>query len=81
MDYLVPTASEMCQVDIVHLETPSRFSESGAKGMGEGGMIGAPSAILNAINNALGKGARELDHIPVSPEDVIEALTEGSSCS
>src|SRR6201995_1914971 len=34
MDYLAPTAAEMCPVDIVHLETPSAFSETGAKGMG-----------------------------------------------
>ena len=42
MDYLVPTAAEMCPVEVLHLETPSAFSETGAKGMGEGGMIGAP---------------------------------------
>ena len=35
MDYLAPTAAEMCAVDIVHLQTPSKFSETGAKGMGE----------------------------------------------
>ena len=29
MDYLAPTAAEMCAVDIVHLETPSKFSETG----------------------------------------------------
>jgi aerobic carbon-monoxide dehydrogenase large subunit len=80
-DYLVPTASEMCPVDIVHLETPSQFSESGAKGMGEGGMIGAPAAILNAINNALGEDVTELDHIPVSSADVAGVLACGGSCS
>jgi len=74
MDYLPPTAAEMCPVDIVHLQTPSRFSGTGAKGMGEGGMIGAPAAVLNAINDALSGTAAEFDHIPVLPEDVSAAL-------
>jgi len=74
MDYLPPTAAEMCPVDIVHLQTPSQFSDTGAKGMGEGGTIGAPAAVLNAINAALVSTAAEFDHIPVLPEDVIRAL-------
>jgi len=64
----------MCPVDIVHLQTPSQFSDTGAKGMGEGGTIGAPAAVLNAINDALASTAAEFDHIPVLPEDVIRAL-------
>ena len=74
MDYLPPTAAEMCPVDVVHLETPSRFSHTGAKGMGEGGTIGAPAAVLNAINDALSGTAAEFDHIPVLPEDMSAAL-------
>jgi len=64
MDYLAPTAAEMCDVDIVHLQTPSAFSETGAKGMGEGGAIGAPAAVLNAINDALSDTDVRFDHIP-----------------
>ena len=59
MDYLAPTAAELCPIEIVHLETPSAFSETGAKGMGEGGTIGAPAAVLNAVNDALAGAARE----------------------
>src|SRR5260370_16794518 len=51
MDYLAPTAAEMCAVDIVHLQTPSAFSETGAQGMGEGGTTRAPPPPLNPINN------------------------------
>ena len=76
VDYLPPTAAETCPVDVVHLETPSRFSDTGAKGMGEGGMIGAPAAVLNAINDALSGTAAEFDHIPVLPEEVSAALSE-----
>ena len=38
---------------IVHMETPSPYTEYGIKGVGEAGTIGAPGAILNAINDAL----------------------------
>jgi carbon-monoxide dehydrogenase large subunit len=74
MDYLAPTAAEMCPVEIVHLETPSRFSETGAKGMGEGGTIGAPAAVLNAVNDALSGTGVRFDHIPVLPHEVSAAL-------
>ncbi len=85
MDYLAPTAAEICPIDVVHLETPSAFSETGAKGMGEGGTIGAPAAVLNAVNDALsssGSGSASgsgsgLDHIPVRPWDIHAALSGG----
>jgi aerobic carbon-monoxide dehydrogenase large subunit len=75
MDYLAPTAAEICPIDIVHLETPSAHSETGAKGMGEGGTIGAPAAVLNAINDALRETPACFGHIPVLPGDVHAALT------
>jgi aerobic carbon-monoxide dehydrogenase large subunit len=74
MDYLAPTAAEMCDIDIVHLQTPSRFSETGAKGMGEGGTIGAPAAVLGAINDAFADIGVSFDHIPVLPQDISAAL-------
>jgi carbon-monoxide dehydrogenase large subunit len=74
MDYLAPTAAEMCAVDVVHLQTPSRYSETGAKGMGEGGTIGAPAAVLNAINDALSDTGVRFDHIPVLPHELAAVL-------
>ncbi len=74
MDYLAPTAAELCPVEIIHLETPSAFSETGAKGMGEGGTIGAPAAVLNAVNDALAPAGVSVNHIPVRPADVHAAL-------
>jgi len=80
MDYLAPTAAEICPIDIEHLETPSAHSETGAKGMGEGGTIGAPAAVLNAINDALSDTPVRFDHIPVLPADVCAALVrEGTA--
>ncbi|MGH3288921.1 MAG: xanthine dehydrogenase family protein molybdopterin-binding subunit [Streptosporangiaceae bacterium] len=79
MDYLAPTAGEMCAVDIVHLQTPSQFSETGAKGMGEGGTIGAPAAVLGAINDALSDTDVRFDHIPVLPQDLSAALSKAGT--
>ena len=79
MDYLAPTAAEMCPVDIVHLQTPSRFSETGAKGTGEGGMIGAPAAVQGAINDALSDTDVRFDHIPVLPQDLSAALSKAGA--
>jgi carbon-monoxide dehydrogenase large subunit len=45
--------------------------------MGEGGTIGAPAAVLNAVNDALSGVTAGFDHIPVLPEDVSSALARG----
>jgi aerobic carbon-monoxide dehydrogenase large subunit len=79
MDYLAPTAAEICDIDIVHLQTPSLFSETGAKGMGEGGTIGAPAAVLGAINDALSQAGVSFDHIPVLPQDLSAALSRAGA--
>jgi carbon-monoxide dehydrogenase large subunit len=77
IDYLVPTATEVPEVAIEHLQTPCAFTETGAKGMGEGGTIGAPAAILNAVNDALRGTGVELDAVPIKPEAVHRALESG----
>jgi aerobic carbon-monoxide dehydrogenase large subunit len=52
MDYLIPTAMEIPQIEIHHVETPSDI-EANYRGVGEGGMIAAPAALTNAIEDAL----------------------------
>jgi carbon-monoxide dehydrogenase large subunit len=71
MDYLAPTAAELCDIEVIHLQTPSVHSETGAKGMGEGGMIGGPAAVLNAINDAMSDTSVSFDSIPVLPQDLL----------
>ena len=53
MDYLYPTSMEVPPIQIEHIETPSPVTIGGVKGVGEGGTISAPAAILNAIADAL----------------------------
>ena len=59
MDYLIPTAMEIPEIDIIHLETHSP-GENDFRGVGEGGMIGAPAALTNAVSNALGVQATNM---------------------
>ena len=73
-DYLVPTAHEIPPLEIYHLETLTPDSETGAKGIGEGGTIGAPAAILNAINDALAHLGVELNEMPATPARIHAAL-------
>lgn len=74
MEYKVPTAAEIPDVRIEHLETPCAFTADGAKGAGEGGTIGAPAAVLNAVNDALRRTGVELDSTPLSRADLHAAL-------
>lgn len=73
-DYLVPTAHEIPAIEIHHLETLTPDSETGAKGIGEGGTIGAPAAVLNAINDALAVLGVELNEMPATPRRIHDAL-------
>ena len=75
MDYLVPMAGEMPDMEIGHVVTPTTDSELGAKGAGEAGTAGAPACIMNAINDALRPlGAAVITQMPVTPELVLRAL-------
>jgi carbon-monoxide dehydrogenase large subunit len=73
-DYLPPTVREVPPIELAHLETPAASSLTGAKGLGEGGAIGAPAAILNAVNDALSPFAVSIDEIPATPQRIRAAL-------
>jgi len=73
-DYLSPTAREIPAIEIHHLETAAQASVTQAKGLGEGGAIGAPAAVVNAINDALSPFGVSIDEFPATPRRVREAL-------
>jgi aerobic carbon-monoxide dehydrogenase large subunit len=76
-DYLLPTARDLPAIDIHHLETLSNtFTMTKAKGLGEGGAIGMPAAILNAVNDALAPFAVSLEELPATPQRVRATLRE-----
>jgi aerobic carbon-monoxide dehydrogenase large subunit len=73
-DYLVPMAAEMPDIEVGHVETPTKESLLGAKGAGEAGTAGAPAAVMNAINDALKPFAATLFAQPFTPERILAAL-------
>jgi carbon-monoxide dehydrogenase large subunit len=62
-----------------HMETPSTQSLTRAKGLGEGGGIGAPAAVINAINDALSPFGVEIDEMPATPQRIRAALRGAKS--
>jgi carbon-monoxide dehydrogenase large subunit len=73
-DYMPPTARDIPKIELHHMETPSTQSITKAKGLGEGGTIGAPAAVINAINNALAPFGVEIDEMPATPQRIRAAL-------
>jgi CO/xanthine dehydrogenase Mo-binding subunit len=73
-DYLVPMSGEMPDIICAHIETPTRQSQLGAKGVGEAGTAGAPGAVMNAINDALAPLGSRVTRMPFSPERILQAL-------
>jgi carbon-monoxide dehydrogenase large subunit len=75
IDYLVPMAPDMPDIEVGHVVTPTTDSELGAKGAGEAGTAGAPACIMNAVNDALRPlGAAPIVEMPITPERVLRAL-------
>jgi aerobic carbon-monoxide dehydrogenase large subunit len=76
VDYLVPSACEIPHMDVVHLETVSPTTLGGFRGMGEGGTIGAPAAIANAIADALAPLGIDINELPVTPERLFRLVAK-----
>jgi len=74
MDYLVPMAPDLPDIGVVHVETPTAYSEGGFKGAGEGGVAGAPGAVLNAVNDALAPFKARVTRVPMTPDVILRAL-------
>jgi aerobic carbon-monoxide dehydrogenase large subunit len=72
-DYSLLTAAEMPPVAAAFVETPTPLNPLGAKGIGEGGAIGTPAAVGNAVADAL--GGRRLDP-PFTEEKLWQAMQE-----
>jgi carbon-monoxide dehydrogenase large subunit len=73
MDYLMPSAAEIPPIEYGHIETPSP-GPGGVKGVGEGGAIGAPSAVVNAVADALAPFGVTITDLPLSPARIMEML-------
>ncbi|PQP49526.1 xanthine dehydrogenase family protein molybdopterin-binding subunit [Mycolicibacterium austroafricanum] len=73
VDYLLPTATEVPPIEFGHVEIPGP-GVGGYKGAGEGGAIGSPPAVINAINDALAPLGVTLTQLPATPATIVELI-------
>jgi carbon-monoxide dehydrogenase large subunit len=81
MDYLLPTTTEVPDIEVGHIETPSSSNPGGYKGMGEGGAIGSHAAVANAVGDALAHLGVRITRTPLGPEDIYQLVTAASAAA
>jgi carbon-monoxide dehydrogenase large subunit len=69
-DYLPPTSMEIPDLEIIHMETISPESITKSKGVGEGGTIGAPAAVISAVTDALKPFGVIMNTLPATPDRI-----------
>ncbi len=74
LDYLAPSAPEVPKMDVLHAQSESPSTLGGYRGMGEGGTIGAPAAIANAVSDALAPLGLEVMELPITPDRIFRML-------
>lgn len=79
-DYMIPTAMEAPEIEIIAQHTPNKRTPAGIKGMAEGGVMGAIGAVNNAVNDALRPFGVVAERQPLSP-DYIRSLLRGKASS
>src|SRR5262249_59358468 len=71
---LLPRAADCPPLEIGHLETPSPVTQGGVKGMGEGGTIGAPATIANAVADAVRHLGVQITTLPIRPQLLVQGF-------
>ncbi len=79
MDYLLPTATEVPNLEIGHIVTDATSNPGGFKGMGEGGAIGSHAAVANAVSDALAPFGVTVTSTPLGPGQIYELIKEARS--
>jgi carbon-monoxide dehydrogenase large subunit len=74
LDYLLPTAMDVPDIDLDHIETPSIDSVGGIKGAAEGGVTGAVPALANAVSDALSGLGIDIAQVPLRPAFILERI-------
>jgi hypothetical protein len=70
---LLPTASEVPSIDVGHIESRAG-NPLGVKGMGEGGAIASPAAVVNAVADALAPLGVKVSGSPLGPKQVLDMV-------
>lgn len=80
MDYVLPTACEIPDIETEELSSPAPETPFGIKGVGEAGIIGPPAAIVRAVEHALEPlGVADIDTTPLTPSAVRRLIEEAAS--
>ena len=78
-DYLIPTVGDVPEIDCLLIEDPEPLGPSGAKGVGEPGLVPTAPAILGAVHHATGVRARRIPLLPHRLREAILALKRGEA--
>jgi carbon-monoxide dehydrogenase large subunit len=78
LDYALPTASDLPDVEMVHLQIPTPLNPLGVKGLGEGGAVGAHAAVANAVADALRSANVVVRQTPLSPGRIAHLILSGA---
>ena len=76
LDYLLPTAMDMPDLEMSHIETPSIDTVGGIKGAAEGGLTGALPAVANAVCDALSGLGVNITRVPLRPSYILEQINK-----
>lgn len=76
VDYAIPTALDIPDIKIIHMDVKAPNTLGGFRGVGEGGTIGAPAAIANAVADALSSFGCEVNELPATPERIFQMITK-----
>jgi carbon-monoxide dehydrogenase large subunit len=76
MDYALPIATDVPPMQIVHQHSPSPLNPLGVKGVGEGGAVGPPAAVANAVCDALAAFGIEVNATPVRPQELVRLIRQ-----
>jgi carbon-monoxide dehydrogenase large subunit len=79
MDFLMPTATEIPEITVVHLETPSPLNPLGVKGVGEAGAIPVPALVAEAVDDALAPFGVRVREMPLSPARIRELIEQAAA--
>ena len=80
-DYMLPTSDVIPPIEIHHMESPTPLNPLGVKGAAESGTIGAPAAIVSAIEDALRPFGVRITDLPVTPARLLALIRQGAIAS
>jgi carbon-monoxide dehydrogenase large subunit len=78
-EYLLPTATEVPTIRVLHTESPSPLNPLGVKGVGESGVLPTAAAVIGAIEHALSEFQVRICSVPVAPADIVALLEQAKA--